>query len=401
MSAKNSSSTKWNDNWIESQRAYWEAWMHLSKQTMDTASTTTGSPAPWGEALEQWWKAIFPAVPEQSHDFLGRIVQQGKNFLSISEEFTRFSNTLAETKKAGGQWQDLWQGEMEKFKSIFAQSNPTDIAANMWNIFPFLELPVDTWTRTFASTSLLPGDFLGAFKSLSMEQSQNKFQGEMEKFLSVPGVGYTREWQEQSQHGARLLLDYQRALQAYQQIHSQFCLDGIDRFSKKVNELVERGEEITSLRQLYDLWVDCGEEAYNDFVFTEEYSACYGGLVNALMALKHHIQNVADEASGALNLPTRKGMTTVQHRQQELRRELATLRTQVRETANMQNEITKLREEMASLKSNVEAMLAAPAPVPIKTEEPKVLPEKPAALPPKTSRPSPAGARKSRTAKRI
>jgi hypothetical protein len=35
------------------------------------------------------------------------------------------------------------------------------------------------------------------------------------------------------------------------------------------------------LREIYDLWVDCCEEAYNDIVFTEQYQDAYGHLINA------------------------------------------------------------------------------------------------------------------------
>jgi hypothetical protein len=62
-------------------------------------------------------------------------------------------------------------------------------------------------------------------------------------------------------------------------------------------------------------------------VFTEEYADIYARLVNTLMALKHHNQTAVDEVAGSLNLPTHQGITTVQRRQQELRREIAGFRS--------------------------------------------------------------------------
>ncbi len=73
--------------------------------------------------------------------------------------------------------------------------------------------------------------------------------------MSVPGVGYTREAQEQAQRGARLLLDYERALQEYTQLHSKAGIDSLERLSKKVIEGAEKSREIKSLREIYDLWV--------------------------------------------------------------------------------------------------------------------------------------------------
>jgi polyhydroxyalkanoate synthesis regulator phasin len=201
----------------------------------------------------------------------------------------------------------------------------------MRGLMPFFELPFETWTRTVSGFSVLPGDFLQALKPEGLRQVTDEVHDQIGRFLSVPSVGYTREWQDQNQRGVRLVLDYQRASQEYLNAHARLGVDTIERFSKRVMERAETGQEITSLREVYDLWVDAGEAAYSEFVLTEEYAAIYGRLVNALMALKHHSQHLVDEAVGAANLPTRRDMTTLQCRQQEVRRQIAALRSELGE----------------------------------------------------------------------
>jgi hypothetical protein len=89
---------------------------------------------------------------------------------------------------------------------------------------------------------------------------------------------------------------------------------------------------------------------------TDEYAAIYGRLVNALMALKHHSQNLVDEAVGAANLPTRRGMTTLQCRQQEVRRQIVALRSELGEAIGdgLNTSIRRFEETMGEALGGVD-----------------------------------------------
>ena len=174
---------------------------------------------------------------------------------------------------------------------------------------------------------MLPGDFLRSVKSEGLRDVAGQIHERIDQFLSIPAVGYMREWQEQTQGGVRLTMDYQQALQEYVHAHGRLGVDALERLAAKIIERAEQGREINTLREVYDLWVDCGEEAYSALVFTEEYADIYARLVNALMALKHHNQTAVDNVAESLNLPTHQGITTLQRRQQEFRREIAGFRS--------------------------------------------------------------------------
>lgn len=366
---------------MELQRQYWDAWSRLSRQTLEPTSDNSGLSSPWADALENWWKAVSSATPGAGQEFMERMIQQGKAYLHMSEEFTRFINSAVESGQAAGQWQDLLQSRFSHLKSLLTQTDPAGVTEALRGMLPFFELPIDTWTRTLSGASLFPGDFLETWKPQGMDYARDQLHDRIGRFLSVPGVGYTREWQEQAQHMGRMLLDYDKALQDYLRLHGKLGTDALERLSSKLMELTEKGGEIKSLRQIYDLWVDCGEEAYNELVFTEEYSEVYGHLVNSLMALKHHSQGVMDEAAGALNLPTRKGMTTLLRRQQELCREIVAIRSHLdkvdakgtghqlkalqdelkenqaglQKVSALLSEVVTLREELAALKASTQA----------------------------------------------
>ena len=312
----------WGEEWMASQRAFWDTWSRLYQQTAEPGSG--GFSVPWTAALEVWQKSVSQPTAEPSQAFLQGLLRQGKVFLRVAEDFTRLAGNAK-----GTEWQEVFQGKVNDWKAMLTSGSPADMTQAMRGLMPFFELPFETWTRTVSGFSVLPGDFLQALKPEGLRQVTDEVHDQVGRFLSVPSVGYTREWQDQNQRGARLVLDYQRASQEYLNAHARLGVDTIERFSKRVMERAETGQEITSLREVYDLWVDAGEAAYSELVLTEEYAAIYGRLVNALMALKHHSQQLVDEVVAAANLPTRRDMTTLQCRQQEVRRQIAALRSEL------------------------------------------------------------------------
>jgi class III poly(R)-hydroxyalkanoic acid synthase PhaE subunit len=340
-------SAPWGEDWMASQKAFWDTWSRLYQQAMEPSG---GFAVPWTEALEVWQKSVPQPSSEPGQAFLQGLLRQGKVFLRIAEDVAK----LAGNGK-GGDWQEGFQRKIDDWKAMLTGGSPSDMTQAMRGLLPFFELPFETWTRTVSGFSVLPGDFLEAVKPEGLRQVTDEVHDRIGRFLSVPSVGYTREWQEQNQRGAKLLLDYQRASQEYYRAHARLGVDTIERFSKKVTERAEAGQEIASLREVYDLWVDAGEATYAEFVLTEDYAAIYGRLVNALMALKHHSQNLVDEVVGAANLPTRRGLTTLQCRQQEARRQIATLRAELNESLGEGNaRIRRVEETLADTLGGVD-----------------------------------------------
>ena len=106
--------------------------------------------------------------------------------------------------------------------------------------------------------------------------------------------------------------------------------------------MAAQGKEIKSLREIYDLWVECNEKAYAELVYTDEYSELYGRLTNALLAVKQHQGKVMDKLLAKLNMPTRQGMNTVLKRVQEMKRN----------QSKMEREIHALRQLIEDKKSS-------------------------------------------------
>ncbi len=309
-----------NTDWTEFQRKYWEAWTEFGRQALDAVTPQRGGANPWAQALDHWWKAVSGSTPPEIEDFYSKLIEQGKAFFRLSEGMTRGFESAT---TSGQRFMDLQQQTEEALAGMKQAFTGSGARAHdlMRQVMAFWEMPLDTWQRTASSLSVLPGDFLQNLKLEDVERVSAAIDDRIDRFLSVPGVGYTREWQEQLQQHARLWLDYQRAHQRYVSGFSQLGLRSVERFESRLKELSAAGKTVSAARELYDLWVDCCEEVYGEYVSTDEYAESHAELVNTLMQVKRHAGALIDEYLGAMNMPTRREVNTLHRRMQETRRE--------------------------------------------------------------------------------
>jgi class III poly(R)-hydroxyalkanoic acid synthase PhaE subunit len=350
------------------------------------AGSSGATPATlWSQAFETWWKTLSG----DGQAVFSRMVEQGKSFFLLGQQMSELFRNMGESIGSGEQWQEALKSRFDAMKASLDMQQSSEWAESMKGLRSFFEMPMDTWRRTLSGASMLPGDFMQTLRSQVMEGMGDKLHEDVDRFLSVPGVGYTRESQEQLQHAAKLTLDYQKAVQEYGDAHVKLSADALDVLYKRIVALTEKGEKITSLREFYDLWVDSSEEVYGKFAMSPEFQEIYARMVNTLMRLKLQARNMIDEMLAAFNMPTRREMNTIIKRQHELRRELRALQRSGdgrgpsprggRDREDEDIELSSLRSEVASLREQVSALQAAlrtPAPAPVAAAEPS--PETPA-----------------------
>lgn len=338
MSSKDSN--PFNDEWLKSQRQFLDMWRTFG-EFMTSAASPVGNIKknnPMGAAMDSWWQLVAPALPQGSNEFISRMMEQGRFFNILGEQFTRLLGSINSMNKASSNWQTALNEQFEELKKIYTSNQGDAREAIHGMLGAWQLLPLDTLQRTFSSASVMPGDFLEDIKPEILQKVTDKF-------LSIPGVGYTREAQEQIQEGIRLWNVYQKTSQEYNNAMNKVGLTALESMRLKIIDMAEKGKDIHSLREIYDLWIDCNENAYADYVFSDEFSDIYGRLTNALMAVKHHGRNYVDELLSAFNMPTRHGINTMQKRQQEMRREQKDTMKMMME---LQQEITALRRNSTS-----------------------------------------------------
>ncbi|WP_296897863.1 class III poly(R)-hydroxyalkanoic acid synthase subunit PhaE [Thiohalocapsa sp.] len=321
--------TWFNEDWLKLQQRYWENLADMSRKAMGLEAPRQN---PWEAAMDQWWQAVSPAASDPSKQFMNRLMEQGKAYFATVERFTR---GLAGADGSAG-W-DALNKTLDEMQRGFTDALSSGFGANpfaaggstgaaedaMHRMLGFWEMPLDNWQRMMSSmTPAMPGDLL---RNMPHEQVKENF----DRMLSAPGLGYTREEQAQYQDLMRRGMDYQRAFQDYMGFFAKLGIKSVERLRDFVQSRASEGKPIDSARDLYDSWVSCCETVYAEDVNTPEYARIHGQLVNAQMALKNRMSVMVDETLGALNMPTRSELRTLQDRMQETRRENKRLRREI------------------------------------------------------------------------
>lgn len=333
-----------SNDWLDIQRKYWESWTEMSRNAMGTQGGDITKP--WESAMDHWWQALSPGAPDASKDFMEKMMDQGKAFFRMAQTFVPGNDGNLNTDGWGALTKTL-----EDLQSKFAGSADESGDA-LHRMMAFWELPYDNWQRMMSSMSPMPGDLL-------RNMPHDHVQGHVDRVLSAPGLGYTREEQSQYQDLIRRSMDYQKALQEYLGFYSQLGVKSVQRMRSYMQGVIDKGESIDSARAIYDNWVACCEAVYADEVTTPEYARIHGQLVNAQMAFKNRMAIMVDESLGAMNMPSRSELRTLQDRLQETRRENKTLRRDLNRLMKQFAEMSG--EEVPVARAPARALSSAPA----------------------------------------
>ena len=337
------SSDAWSQAWLDMQKQYMDVWLKLSRQHQPMPWEAGSSPFaaaggnPWTNSFEQWSKLFGQNLPTSAKDVSTRLFELGKSYLGMSESFWQLLQQGKDASELAGDWQRTLQ---ENFKQLCEGQLFPAGAADPWSGFAGLwGLPMSNWQRMACAFSPFPGEMEKALREDRVPETSAMTRA-ARHFLAVPAVGYTREWQEQLQDWSRLSVEYMHTVRDFTALLNKVLQRALELFGQRVKEKTLAGEPFAGLRPLYDLWIDCGEDAYAEQVATPEFPHLQAEMINALMRMKRHEQMVVEEFMTALNMPTRREMDTTHKRIHELQR-------QVRQLQDALEESTETRSEAA------------------------------------------------------
>ncbi len=301
----------------------------------------------WLKALDFWWQSNKGEVPSDQRDLYSQLVNQGKSMYFIADQFSK----IMEATSSVEQESDDWMGAVNKQIDLMKESFNTDNEMNMegfQDVMGNFSTPNDAWSNF---TNSIPGfaQGLGANEK-GMALDENQLEQMFEKFLNMPGVGYNREIQEKIQKNTLLFKNYQKVNDEYNKAMSTVGVEALEKLKIRLANLSKQDEKLDSLRQIYNLWVDCNEEAYAEYVFSEEYSLLNGRLVNSLMEYKGHHTELMDELFSDMNIPSKKELEGLLVSQQGFRRKL---KKAEEEKASNQRRLDSLEKELQALRAEM------------------------------------------------
>ena len=311
--------------------------------------------APWANAMHGWWPSARPATPDDTRDFFGKVLEQARHYWSIGAQFSKLIEDIAACE---GNKKAILDCVNARFKALQAAAaaaynpGPADPTQQYEALLAFMQT---------AGAGLSPWLAAGA-GPFSPEAGIGQLRA---RLLSMPGLGYSRETQDKCQELLRLWGEYQDNYQEYQSVMTRLNQESLALMRKAIIKRSKKDEGIRSIKQLYDLWIESSEKAYGEYVFTDEYAALNGRLVNSLMAFRQKQNEISEDILAAMNMPTMRAMNTLERRQHQLRKQIKTLEVELQALKSRQ----QAASPAAALAKAVKA--AAPAPAEKQAKRPK------------------------------
>ncbi len=307
-------------------------WTKLQQQYVDAVSSFYSTPTqnaanPWQQAMEYWWQSVGGQVSDKNKPVFNSVMDQSRVFYSIAEQFASMLGDISQQSQGQNDWQDIVVSHMENMKSMFDQFQknshmPSLAPVMMWSS------PMEMWNQVVSSA--LPGDSLN-------------------KLLDVPGIGLTGHLQEKTQKTIRLWNDYQLNNDEYNAAFAVLGKEALDMLAREIQARADSDNKITSLKEIYNMWVDANEEVFAEYAMTEEYAILYANLVNSLARFKKHYNEMMEDMLETMNLPTMQGVESIAKQQHVIKQEL---RDNRRDQAELQVAMDKLQSELAALKKS-------------------------------------------------
>jgi class III poly(R)-hydroxyalkanoic acid synthase PhaE subunit len=361
MTGFKDSTETWARAWLDAQKQYMDTWMQMTQAGKSWPGTQHppfdwGGVGAWADPMQQWTRLMTQALPQDSQETSTRLFGLGKSYMNMGETFWRL---LQQGKDFTGQQTEWLEAMKNAFSSMCSGADTAGKETDPWSGFAtFWGLPLNTWERFACAFSPLPGALEKALRPEGGAVPSDMTRA-IRQVLSMPPVGYTREWQEQAQEWAQLYMEYARAMQEFAQLLGKVSQRAGELFGQRLTDLFKEGKPLDGLRAAYNLWIDCGEEAYAEVMGTPDFPHLQAQMVNALMRLKRHEQAMLDEVMTAMNMPTRRELDTTHQRVHGLQQQLGALQDAMENVTSAEQQAPE--KPRAAARAPAAARRSAPA----------------------------------------
>lgn len=285
-------SANWMEQWFASQR---EAWTRL------VPGLAGGQATPAAELPANPLLSLTSEVPRSAQDAARRMMQLSESFLGLTRGFWEVLQQQGALRKSpGGGTQPDWGAALEQMR-----------LAMRGEFAKLLVLPADR-------NAWLAGWQQFAASCANAGQALQGMTGLMPQLPGLPGIPMEL-WPRLTRAGLR----YQTALARLASLLTTVGGEAIDSLSKLVGPAAKSPP--TTLRGVYDLWVECGEKAYAAASHGVEFAAAQQELNEAIAELRQLQQQIGESWMHMFDLPTRAEFNTVNRRLMTLRRRLREL----------------------------------------------------------------------------
>lgn len=144
----------------------------------------------------------------------------------------------------------------------------------------------------------------------------------------MPTLGLAREQTETWRELMAAQAECQKLEQELRAVWTKVQSDALSMVETMIRER-QHTQGINSYRELYDVWVECGETVFARVAHSEAYAKLQAQVGNAVIRLRAKQQAVIERGLKYFDLPTRSELNTVHKQMRELRERLTTLEAQL------------------------------------------------------------------------
>jgi class III poly(R)-hydroxyalkanoic acid synthase PhaE subunit len=146
----------------------------------------------------------------------------------------------------------------------------------------------------------------------------------------MPPLGLAREQSEIWRELMAAQAECQALEQELRAVWTQVQTDALGLLEQMIRER-KSADGINNYRELYDLWVDCGEKVFAQVARSDAYAKLQAQAANAAINLRARQQAMIERNLKYFDLPTRSELNTVHKQMREMRERIANLEAQLAE----------------------------------------------------------------------
>ncbi|MEW6552921.1 MAG: poly(R)-hydroxyalkanoic acid synthase subunit PhaE [Actinomycetota bacterium] len=152
------------------------------------------------------------------------------------------------------------------------------------------------------------------------------------RLLRAPAMGYYREAAEKLGHAVDSITEFNIVLTEFYAALQGAGAQSFQKLQEKLASVQAEGEaEPMSFREFYRLWWETSEELYIELFRTEEFARLQGKLVDRGMQFRRDFQAYVEEVTKELPFPNRSEMDHLYKTVDRLKREVRTLKKELKE----------------------------------------------------------------------
>jgi class III poly(R)-hydroxyalkanoic acid synthase PhaE subunit len=322
------------NTWTEAQKQLWEGWYDLARKGPGmTGMPNVSDPLSW---LKQGMGAWTKESGDTSQWTAGNIFGSQANMMRSLELLTKAWQTVVPNLEAGKPWQpDLqsflnqWTKQMTAVpeRTMGAGKNVTDLWTSFLGEWGTVLKP---WLSSFNQMGMAGhvGEMLlgGSSPLARMLTMREDMEPAFEGLAEIPTVGVAREQQAKILRAFDAFVDLRKSSVKYHAAMAKAIEQAVERTMQHLAGLAQKGEQITSVRELMRIWVRIADQAFTELYNAEEFTAVQKDMSQAALTYKLAQRDVLEMVFKSLDIPTRTEVDDAYRTLHNLKKEVRELR---------------------------------------------------------------------------